>query len=225
MSQQKIWSYYQTETPEIFRGSGFRLYYLSRYLRPGQRVLNVGIGGGVLERFARERGVDIHSLDPDWASLQNHAADKISRLVAGRLEGVPFAAGTFDAVIVSEVLEHLTPEVMCMALQEIRRVLVVGGQIIGTVPCDENLADGVVVCPKCGEVFHKVGHVQSFDVAKMSSALGEFFEATECFERAFMAKAAVGWKELAIDLIRNFLVRAGVLTREKHLVFLGRKTV
>lgn len=30
MNQEKIWAYFQTESPEIFRGSGFRLYYLAR---------------------------------------------------------------------------------------------------------------------------------------------------------------------------------------------------
>lgn len=225
MSQQKIWTYYQTETPEIFRGSGFRLAYLARLLRPGQLVLNVGIGGGIFERHARGQGAIAHTLDPDWGSLHNHVDERISHLVAGRLENIPFATATFDAVIVSEVLEHLTPEVMRIALSEICRVLVAGGQIIGTVPYNENLGDGRVVCPHCGEVFHKVGHMQSFDAARMSRELGAYFEAPICFERAFMAKATIGWKERMIDLVRNGLVRAGILTREIHLVFRGRKAV
>jgi SAM-dependent methyltransferase len=223
MRQEKIWAYFQSETPEIFRGSGYRLNYLARYLRSGQRILNVGIGGAVLERCAKNKGVDIYSLDPDWKSLSNYTADNISHLAAGRLEGIPFADNTFDAVVVSEVLEHLTPEVMYRALQEIRRVLIPGGQIIGTVPCDENLAEATVVCPHCGEVFHKVGHLQSFDVTSMLEVLEQFFVTPSCFERAFMAKENVGWKELSVDLLRNILVRAGVLTRDKQLVFRGRK--
>ncbi len=225
MSQQKIWSYFQTETPEIFRGSGFRLYYLSRFIHPGQRVLNVGIGGCVFEKYARERAANIHTLDPDWTSLRSHATEGISHLVAGRLEDIPFSTGSFDTVVVSEVLEHLSPEVMQRALEEIRRVLIPGGQIIGTVPCEENLSDGMAVCPHCGEIFHKVGHLQSFDAKKMTSELGTYFEKPVCFERAFMAKSTVGWKELGIDLIRNFLVLTGLMTREKHLVFRGRKAV
>jgi hypothetical protein len=114
---------------------------------------------------------------------------------------------------------------MQRALEEIRRVLVPGGQIIGTVPCEENLSDNMAVCPHCGEVFHRVGHLQSFDAERMSLALSTYFEKPECFERAFMAKAQVGWKVKIIDLIRNFLVLSGLLTREKHLVFRGRKTV
>lgn len=225
VSQQKIWSYFQTETPEIFRGSGFRLAYLARLLRPGQRVLNVGIGGGIFERYANGRGAIVHTLDPDWGSLRNHAGERASYLVAGRLETIPFAAASFDTVVVSEVLEHLTPEVMRLALSEISRVLAGGGEIIGTVPYNENLGDGMVVCPHCGEIFHKVGHMQSFDAERMSRELSAYFEAPVCFERAFMAKATVGLKERVIDLVRNVLVRSGALTRETHLVFRGRKAV
>lgn len=223
MSWRNVWAYYQTETPGIFGGSGYRLHYLTRYLRPGQRVLNVGIGGGVLERLAHERGVDIHTLDPDWASLRHHASENCSHLVVGRLEEIPFAADSLDAVVVSEVLEHLTPDAMRRALREISRVLRPGGRVIGTVPCEENLVDGTVACPHCGEVFHKVGHLQSFSAATMSRALSECFPKPKCFERAFMAKARVGWRERSVDFIRNYLVLTGILTRDKQLVFLGRK--
>lgn len=223
MTQGKIWSYYQTQAPETFAGSGFRLNYLARMLSAGQRVLNIGIGGAILEREARRRGVDIHTLDPDWASLHGHAPEGISRLVAGRLEALPFASSSFDAVIVSEVLEHLTPDIMRLALSEISRTLVPGGRIIGTVPCEENLVENTFACPHCGEVFHKVGHQQSFDASGIVHALDEFFVAPKCFERAFMAKAVVGWKERAIDLVRNVLVLSGILTRDKQLVFSGRK--
>ncbi|HJV93664.1 MAG TPA: class I SAM-dependent methyltransferase [Azonexus sp.] len=223
MTQGKIWSYYQTQAPETFAGSGFRLNYLARRLRTGERVLNVGIGGGLFEREARQRGVDIHTLDPDWASLHSHAPEGISRLVAGRLETLPFASNTFDAIVVSEVLEHLTPAVMRQALSEISRVLVPGGRIIGTVPCEENLLENTFACPHCGEVFHKVGHQQSFDAAGIVCALEEFFTAPRCWQRAFMAKPVAGWQERSIDLIRNALVLSGILTRDKQLVFSGRK--
>lgn len=223
MTQGKIWSYYQTQVPEIFAGSGFRLNYLARMLNTDERVLNVGIGGGIFEREARRRGADIHTLDPDWASLHSHAQDDVSRLVAGRLETMPFASNTFDTIVVSEVLEHLPPELMRQALSEISRVLVPGGRIIGTVPCEENLTENTFACPHCGEVFHKVGHQQSFDAKGMSHALEEFFIAPRCYRRAFMAKSSFGWKERVIDTIRNALVLSGILTRDKQLVFSGRK--
>jgi SAM-dependent methyltransferase len=225
MSQELIWSYFQTQTPGIFRGSAFRLRFLARYLKSGQRALNVGIGAGLFEKFARERGADVYSLDPSRESLQHHVESFAGSLVAGRLESLPFKNDVFDAVIVSEVIEHLSPEAAGRALQEIRRILVPGGRIIGTVPCEENLVDGTVVCPGCGLVFHKVGHLQSFSAESMLSLLRTAFPEPKCFVRAFMAKATVGWKEYIVDLIRNALVTTGVLTREKHVVFLASKAV
>ena len=223
-SYQKVWSYYQTKAPGTFRGSAFRLHFLTRYIKSGQRVLNVGMGGGLFERFCRRIGVSVFSLDPDWLSLRSHLQGNSLQLITGKLEELPFRGKTFDAVVVSEVLEHLTPQVTLLALQEIRRILVPDGEIIGTVPCEENLADGEVMCPVCGEVFHKVGHLQSFSTVTMSILLRTEFPRVECFERAFMAKTTVGRKESAIGLIRNRLVLSGLLTREKHIVFRAKKS-
>jgi len=223
MNSVKIWSYYQTIAPETFSGSGFRLAYLANMLNNGDKVLNVGIGGGIFEREAKRLGVDIHTLDPDWASLNIHTKQNISRLIVGRLEILPFAANSFDAVVVSEVLEHLTPAVMHQALSEIHRVLVPSGRIIGTVPCDENLIENTFVCPHCGEVFHKVGHQQSFSKNDIIQVLKNNFVDTQCRQRAFMSKPIFGWKERFIDMIRNPLVLSGILTRDKQLIFSGRK--
>ena len=113
-SYQNVWSYYQTKAPETFRGSAFRLHFLTRYLKSGQRVLNVGIGGGLFEGLCRAIGVNVLSLDPDWMSLHNHVDKNRFKLIAGKLEDLPFADDSFDAVVVSEVLEHLTLELTRM---------------------------------------------------------------------------------------------------------------
>jgi glycosyltransferase involved in cell wall biosynthesis len=220
---QNVWAYYQTKAPETFRGSAVRLHFLTRFLKRGQRVLNVGIGGYLFEELCRSIGVSVFSLDPDWMSLRHYVNRNRFKLIAGKVEDLPFADDVFDAVVVSEVIEHLTPELTRLGLAEIRRVLAPEGQIIGTVPCEENLADGIVVCPGCGEVFHKVGHLQSFSTGTLTALLRTAFSRAECFERAFMAKATSGRKESAIGLIRNLLVLSHLLTREKHIVFRGRK--
>lgn len=196
---------------------------MSRYLQSGQRVLNVGIGGGLLEKFCRQIGANVCSIDPDWTSLKSHSSGGYS-LIAGKLEALPFADHSFDAVIVSEVFEHLTPEVTRWGLREIERVLNAKGRLIGTVPCEENLSDGVVMCPGCGEVFHKVGHLQSFSTTSLSSLLRTVFPRVNCFKRAFMAKSMAGPVESVVGCVRNFLVLTGLLTREKHIVFIAKKT-
>lgn len=222
MNQQKIWSYYQSEAAHIFRGSAFRLNYLTRFLQKNDYVLNVGLGGGIFERYALAKGAKVISIDPDCASLQSHEFDGYNP-IAGRLETLPFADCSFDVVVVSEVLEHLSQDVFNQALNEIRRVLVKGGRLIGTVPCEENLSENIVICPKCEEVFHKVGHMQSFSCTSMAGMLAHIFSNTKCYVRAFMAKEKVGWKEKLVDVVRNILVKYGVLTREKSIVFIAIK--
>jgi SAM-dependent methyltransferase len=50
----------------------------------------------------------------------------------------------------SEVLEHLDDAALAAALGEVRRLLVPGGRLLLTVPHDEHLPDGEVICPCCG---------------------------------------------------------------------------
>lgn len=222
MDQQKIWSYYQSKAAHIFKGSGFRLNYLSRLLKKNDYVLNVGIGGAIFERYALGQGAKVVSIDPDFASLNTYRFDGYTP-ATGRLESLPFADLSFDVVVVSEVLEHLPEDTFNKALKEIHRVLVHGGRLIGTVPYEEDLSESIIVCPHCAEIFHKVGHMQSFSCLAMTQLLANIFSTTKCYARAFMAKEKVGWKERAVDLVRNVLVKYGVLTRERSIVFVAVK--
>lgn len=223
MEQQKIWSYYQREAKYIFNKSAFRLKYLTRFLTPGNIVLNVGIGGGVFENYAKLKRVNIFTLDPDWESLKPYVKDNKLKLISGRIENLPFPDEFFNEIVVSEVIEHLTPISTHLSLSEMHRVLSHGGKIIGTVPCEEDLSDNMVVCPECGKVFHKFGHLQSFSKKSLVSLLSGYFSKTKCFIRPFMAKEKIGLKEYLVDLVRKPLIQTGILTREKHLVFLAIK--
>lgn len=221
MDQRKIWSYFQTHASESFDGAATRMKHLADRLPIDALVLNVGVGSGQLERLARARGVRALSLDPDPASLA-HArgvAAGEGSYVAGDLRTLPFADGTLDAVVVSEVLEHLDDELLHVALREIHRILRPGGTLWGTVPFAERLADSTVVCPGCGNVFHKVGHMQSFDVEAMRSLLSTRFARSRLYRMAFMHTSDLGWKRRAFAALRNRLVLAGVLTRDITLVF------
>lgn len=173
--QQKIWDYFQGEAADLFEPARPRLLYLVKQaerLTRGTKltILNIGVGDGYLERCCRTRGWNVSALDPSPVAIDKLRRDDIDARV-GVIEHMDFKPGTFDVVFCSEILEHLTTEQFNAGLQEVKRVLKDGGLLIGTVPLEEDLRASQTVCPKCGHVFHRVGHYQNFTAARMSALL------------------------------------------------------
>jgi hypothetical protein len=79
---------------------------------------------------------------------------------------LPFSDAAVDLVLASEVIEHIPVVTLPKVFAEIYRVS--RRYILITVPYRETLADAVVRC-SCGFVFHKWGHIQSFDENKVRS--------------------------------------------------------
>ncbi len=223
--QDLIWDYYQNESPESFEGSRTRLHSLVSRIEPSQVALNIGCGTGILERLALARNIDIYALDPSERSIGQlretlNLGDKAR---VGYIQQLPFSDSFFDAVVVSEVLEHLNPEVTQAGLQEIRRVLKPGGRILGTVPSREVLSAQVAVCPCCGKRFHKWGHAQSFDPEKMRRLLRNYFRAVRVIERPFVPWSILNWKGKCVGLFKLLLWKVGIHGSDENLVFEASK--
>jgi SAM-dependent methyltransferase len=173
MKQDLIWEHFQSAGVDSFRNSSPRMRFLVARLREGSRVLNVGIGAGALEALALRKDIDIHALDPSEAAVAalRERLGLGDKAACGRVEAAPFKAASFDAIVMSEVLEHLDDATLAAALAEARRLLLPQGRLLITVPHDERLADGEVVCPCCGNHFHRWGHVRSFDRARLRAEL------------------------------------------------------
>lgn len=103
-------------------------------LRDGDRVLDGGCGIGVhLAAMSRLRRLRLVGLDGDLGRLQRARRQGASaRLVSGDLAEMPFAAASFDKVLMTEVLEHLRDD--RRALREAFRVLRPGGVLAVSVP-------------------------------------------------------------------------------------------
>lgn len=148
-------------------------------LRPGARILDLGCGEGRHVHGFHMRGdVDVVGLDLDlpsllkardgliWLKTKGLAEVGSTRPLTGFLAGdatrLPFGDDTFDAVICSEVLEHL-PDYHA-ALAEMRRVLKPQGRLCITVPhgWPERLCWRLAPPPD-GYPYQPGGHIRIFD--------------------------------------------------------------
>lgn len=96
----------------------------------GKRVLDGGCGAGGYVRALIERGVDAHGIEYDAHKVAQYraAAAEPDRVQVGDLAAMPFDAGSFDVVILNEVIEHVPDE--AAAMREVSRVLRPGGSLV-----------------------------------------------------------------------------------------------
>lgn len=98
----------------------------------GSRVLDVGSGGGFLAAALTAAGYDVVGIDPSLPAVHD-AADHVAASFANAVgENLPFANGSFESVVCSEVLEHVEDPSAVMA--EISRVLRPGGVFVFSLP-------------------------------------------------------------------------------------------
>ena len=106
----------------------------------GARVLEIGFGSGVTFLNLHELYAEIHGLDLT-ASVEEvsqifAALDIDTHLQRGDVLNMPYADQLFDTVLLISILEHLRPEWLAAAFQEIERVLRPGGQVVYGVPVE-----------------------------------------------------------------------------------------
>jgi SAM-dependent methyltransferase len=171
-------------------------------------VLNIGVGSGHFEQTAMAHGFEVHSLDPDQVAVERLSQSGVTGHV-GYIERMELADRQFDAVVASEVLEHLHDEQRAAGLKEIARILKPGGWFLGTVPYNENLKAGDVICPCCGALFHRWGHQQSFTLESLRAELESKFIVRELRRTAFVSFRDRGPFGKLKSLARLVLARAG----------------
>ena len=103
--------------------------------QPGERILDLGCGTGTLTIMLQRRqpAADVVGLDGDWRVLDiaRKKADTIGvatiRWDTGMADELPYPNESFDKVITSMMLHHLTLPEKLRAFQEVYRVLKPGG--------------------------------------------------------------------------------------------------
>lgn len=211
MNQEGIWDYFQNEGGDAFVRAGARTMFLVQKLSTGERVLNIGVGVGQLERAALAKGTDIFSLDPGERSISalRENLGMGERAKVGYSQAIPFPDKSFDTVVMSEVIEHLDEETGVATMAEVRRVLKDGGRLIGTVPAREVLEESAVICPHCDAKFHRWGHQRTFDCQTMIESIGAGFS-TKASEHFFINWEGASWPRRIGGLLKQFLSRNGI---------------
>jgi SAM-dependent methyltransferase len=98
-------------------------------------VLDIGCGDGGLLSKLDGRVQRVVGIDMDDSLLeQARRVAPGAELVHQSAEQLPFDEGQFDAVVLSDVLEHVGQELQQGVISEARRVLKPGGLLILTVP-------------------------------------------------------------------------------------------
>jgi len=96
-------------------------------------ALDVGCATGYLVEVLRERGIDAEGCDLSRFAIDHASPGAVGHVrVANLFAGLPWADGTFDLVTSLEILEHLPPDRVPVALAELARVC--GGYLYATIP-------------------------------------------------------------------------------------------
>jgi SAM-dependent methyltransferase len=149
-------------------------------LQPGERLLDMGCGGGRHAFAGIRRGATVIAVDYSEGELKDvrgviGAMSENNEIPPGTEWGtvngdalnLPFADASFDVIVASEVLEHLWATEWAMS--ELVRVLRPGGRIAVTVPSE--LPERI--CWKLDRGYHDVpgGHVRIFRRADLEARL------------------------------------------------------
>lgn len=167
MSAAEVQSYFETEDiwgdPSTLSQRNVAQALADTIPADVANILDVGSGDGNVVTLLAEKRPSL-TIVPCDASLVALAHNPL-RGIAGDAACLPFKDATFDLVMTTDMLEHLSEETEQLVLTELfrvsRRFVMLG------VPYRENLEDGLVRCPACSHDYHANWHMRSYTLAEL----------------------------------------------------------
>jgi len=227
----RLWNYYARTPPfsgiyfsKCFGDSILRLCRLP--LQEPLEVLDFGAGPGFMWDHLLALGARWNYTALDFSSDSTNKARERA-IGHAQFKGVhqinrlptSLPAAAFDAVLLVEVLEHLTDEHLNSTLAEAVRLLKRGGVAVITTPNEEDLSQATKFCPECGAVFHEWQHVRSWSVGGMTARLKQ--HGLELRLAQTLDFTAQGLLAMGIRLARRLLLDS---KKPPHIIAVYRKT-
>jgi SAM-dependent methyltransferase len=227
----RFWAYL-TSTPHAER-SYFSAMFAPRLVKTvrrwvplqGRRVVDYGCGPGfliehLLRLGVRAEGIEFSAATADKARKRCEAYANFGGVTVARELPSPIEAGVVDVLFLVEVIEHLLGPQKDATLEEIRRLLKVGGFLVLTTPHAEDLERVSTLCPDCGGVFHPWQHMSSFDRSTLPALLQRHGISTVlCRVENFGAR----WSGRLLRQMRRLVSGASANDEDPHLLFIGRR--
>ncbi len=137
--------------------------------RPGERLLDMGCGSGWFAEQCRRKGAQVWAADIALRGVAGARArfPQVGCYQVADVYHLPFASGRFDAVVLSEVAEHL--EDLAGAFAELARLLRPGGRLLVSVPYRETIVEHL--CIHCNRLTPANAHLHSFDEQSLAALL------------------------------------------------------
>jgi len=146
-------------------GRGDLIHACSKFLRPDQRI----------------HGADVSPDSVRAAQNLNREHLTFSGITAINNFPSTLASDSFDLVIATEVIEHLSDPELDKVISEIKRILRPSGFLFVTTPFEEDLETEKTLCPECGCIFHRWQHMRSWSIVELKQKMEcNGFKTVEC---------------------------------------------
>ncbi len=140
------------------------------------RVLDIGCGRGALVRLMRADGLDAFGVDRGPEQVRLARASGLDRVVEGDLhDHLDATAGGWDAIVATDVLEHLSTDDLLRTFEDVRRALRPGGVFVARVPNAISPMGGHIMY---GDITHQTWFTRR-SIAQLASVAG--FGSVDCF--------------------------------------------